>query len=282
MLGRAIKLFWPFFLVALFLFGLFIWTEEKFSRTFCHCINEWGTKYAANQPNHEGLIVAKIFTIHGLCLIKAIDGHSGFFSVVATTVIALFTYTLYVATRGLGQADERNFRAVQRAFVSLDGFEVELFTGADTDRDMRHIPDMFRATPELYITRFAVFPKWRNGGSTPTKNMMVQVNWKYLPNMAMPGYIYSDAPTRMFVAPHATEIGREIVIPDVNTLIFWALNPTGEEPRILIWGRADYEDVFKRQHFLEWSRRISFHKRPGERLTALFIQWGDHNRTDDG
>lgn len=50
---------------------------------------------------------------------------------------------------------------------------------------------------------------------------------------------------------------------------------------ILIWGRADYEDVFDKPHFVEWCYELRFDMYDGKRLSATFIQIGNHNRTDE-
>ncbi len=60
------------------------------------------------------------------------------------------------------------------------------------------------------------------------------------------------------------------------------MEPIGVEPLIFIWGRADYEDIFKRKHFAEWCRRLRFDRHDGKTLHASFIQWGEYNRTDEG
>jgi hypothetical protein len=66
----------------------------------------------------------------------------------------------------------------ERAFVYLDGFNVELTTAVDGKIDLAFLPEWYRSDPGLYITRFAVSPRWKNGGNTPTRNMTIQVNWR--------------------------------------------------------------------------------------------------------
>ena len=94
----------------------------------------------------------------------------------ATVFIALFTLTLWLATDKLWRSGQATFEAAERAFVFLDGFDTELSTGEDANGSSS-LPKRYNEHPELYITRFAVLPRWKNGGNTPTKGMTVHVNW---------------------------------------------------------------------------------------------------------
>jgi hypothetical protein len=57
--------------------------------------------------------------------------------------------------------------------------------------------------------------------------------------------------------------------------------PAEEPPQILIWGRADYEDIFGQKHFVEWCHELRFSRTGGERMRPSTIQFGKYNRTDD-
>ena len=70
-------------------------------------------------------------------------------------------------------------------------------------------------------------------------------------------------------------------IPGTQVLVNYGLNSVGAEPRIFLWGRADYEDVFGKTHFIEWCYRLRYESHRGEKLRASFIQWGDYNRSDE-
>jgi hypothetical protein len=104
---------------------------------------------------------------------KAIDQYSTAFTALATIVIAIFTYYLWKTTKD----NLAHNRKTQRAFVFLDGFEVELHTADKTDTNVSFLPEKYKSNPGLWMTRFAILPRWKNSGSTPTKNMTVQVNW---------------------------------------------------------------------------------------------------------
>jgi hypothetical protein len=70
-------------------------------------------------------------------------------------------------------------------------------------------------------------------------------------------------------------------ITGINTLIEDGRS-IQEPPIMLIWGRADYEDVFGHPHFIEWCYRIWPSRiSDRERLSISFIQWPDYNRSDE-
>jgi hypothetical protein len=171
---------------------------------------------------------------------------------------------------------------VNRAFVLLDGFNVELTTAADFKSvDIDKLPERYKSDPSLYITRFAVSPRWRNSGNTPTRKMTYQVNWRGPPGPIPPDYVYSNPPEPFFLAHKAVEPSALVEIPRAPILIDWALRRIGEEPGVYIWGRADYEDIFGESHFVQWCRQLRFERHDGEKLRAGFIQWGEYNRSDE-
>lgn len=173
----------------------------------------------------------------------------------------------------------------ERAFVFLDGFDKEITVATDA-REIKvdRIPEPYKDKPHLYITRFAVLPRWKNAGATPTRKMTVRVNWTGPVTSAPTEYTYKDSPIPFFLGPENTELSDCIEIPCARSLVDQGVSP-GISPQpelmILIWGRAEYEDVFGKRHFTEWCRQVRFDAHKGDRLSATFIQWGDYNRTDE-
>jgi hypothetical protein len=271
-----------FILGSVFLIGLFVWTEEKFAPTFHQCIDDWIANQGEIEPNQKSLIAAKFIGGRSLCVIRAIDHHNGFFAALAAFVIAWFTFALDRSTTSLWKIEERNFRDARRAFVFLDGFSTELTTAADARVvDAENLPKEYKSDPGLYITRFAVAPKWRNGGETQTKNMTIRVNWCGPIGDLVLDYSYRNPPVKLFIGPKAVEQSRFIDMPGVQALIDWSWHPIGDPPLILIWGRADYEDIFGGHHWIEWCRQLRLDRHDGRNLRANFIQWGDYNRSDE-
>jgi hypothetical protein len=181
---------------------------------------------------------------------------------------------------------ERSLTELQRAFVFIDGFNIELTTALDSDltpTNYQWLPTRYQQDPGLYVSRFAAQPRWKNGGNTPTEQLTIQVHWRALaPPNPPPNYTYREAPRPFFLAPQAVEPSDYIEMPSVQGLIDWASNPVGVPPVVLIWGRADYLDIFGNPHFVEWCYQLRFARpRRNDRMTADFIQWGDYNRTDN-
>lgn len=211
------------------------------------------------------------------------DSHEGFFVGGFTFALVIATILLWLSTERLWKAGKEALEATERAFVFLDGFTPELTTGADLEGEhVDGIPEHYRFDPGLYISRFAVLPRWKNGGNTPTRKMTFQVNWRTPPIDIPPDYVYRRPAEPFFLAPKAAEASSVVDMPGVSILVDWSFRPTGEEPLVLIWGRADYEDVFGRSHFVEWCYRLRFERHDRKAMRAHFIQWGDHNRSDDG
>jgi len=212
-----------------------------------------------------------------------------------TGYLALFTFFLFVFTAALWwvtlqlsrdakktsdrQAEE--LRKIERAFVFIDGFNVELTTAADSKSPVELESETYKSCPELFITRFAIQPRWKNSGNTPTKNMSIRVNWGGPEGTIPPEYVYRDMPQKVFLAPNSTELGELVEIPSVRALVDYGLTYRGDEPMVFIWGRADYEDIFGKPHFIEWCYRIRLEDHKREGLRAGFIQWGDYNRSDE-
>ncbi|MGO9459647.1 MAG: hypothetical protein ACLP1W_05925, partial [Rhodomicrobium sp.] len=83
-------------------------------------------------------------------------------------------------------------------------------------------------------------------------------------------------------APNAVEPSGVIEIPPAQALInYGAWGCSGPEPKIFIWGRADYEDIFGEPHFVEWCYQLRFERYEGKKVRASFIQWNEYNRTDE-
>jgi hypothetical protein len=178
---------------------------------------------------------------------------------------------------------ERALATAERAFVFIDGFNVELTTAQDSELagDYSALPPRYQRDPGLYITRFAAQPRWKNGGNTPTRQLTIQADWGMSRDGIPPReYTYRNQPAPFFLGPHAVESSPFFDIPSAPVLVDWANNPAGIEPIILIWGRADYRDVFDATHFVEWCYWLRFSRpRRDERMSAQFIQWGPHNHT---
>ena len=169
----------------------------------------------------------------------------------------------------------------ERAFVFLDGFTYELTTAADSKNEDENLPEFYRNRRELFITRFAVQPKWKNGGNTPTRKMTIRIDWRGPLGPVPPDYVYRNPQEEFFLAPKASEPCMYIEMPGAQALIEYEMNHNGDKPMMFIWGRADYEDIFGQSHFVEWCRQVRFECHKGGKLGADFIHYGAYNRTDN-
>lgn len=214
------------------------------------------------------------------CTFGAAERNEGGLNILAALAIAIFTFTLWRSTDLLWESSEKALRTTERAFVLLDGFNYELTT-ADKVGNVSDLPDLYQPQPHLYVTRFAVQPRWKNGGNTQTRNLMINVDYGGPEGTFPPEYKYRNPDSRFFLAK-AVEPGTFIEMTyGAQALVYHGIRGMAVEPLVVIWGTANYEDVFGHRHFIEWCYQVRFECHDGRNLRASFIQWGDYNRTDD-
>jgi hypothetical protein len=274
-----IKRSWPFVGIAA-LAALAFWESPYFPEYDPYCEYE--------NPKQEHCAAYQFLL--GFCrnLFKTLDDHNGSVTALAGVAVAVFTYLLKRSTDSLWKAGRESLETTERAFVYIDGFEIELTTAQDGgSEDIEVLPEMYRNDPGLFVTRFAVQPRWRNSGHTPTRNMKIRVDFGASPDANTIG-TYKLEKQNFFVGPGAIsgsqflEIGAMNMIIEANAnMIIEANVDHAPSPIILIWGRADYDDVFGKKHFAEWCYQVlpARYSR-SQRMGAHFFQWGDYNRTD--
>lgn len=203
--------------------------------------------------------------------IDVLQTYNGAVTALATMFIAVFTVVLAIVsrkqailTRQSVQIAERALISTERAFVFVEDF----------------VPDFSFTPRQLQINYFRVKPRWRNNGTTPTKDMTVSVNWTHWPGESVTGIgIYPEGRTkRMFLAPQAVEWSEAVEIPaEVATQALQG------KQKLFIWGRVDYDDIFDgtSRHFTEWCYQIHIFE-SGGRVDTQFVAFSDYNRSDDG
>jgi hypothetical protein len=201
-----------------------------------------------------------------------------------TVVLAASTILLWRETKRLAEGAEEQHAIVNRAFVYLDGFNIELSTLAHATDEVE-IPEKLKGRePALHVTRLAVQPRWKNSGNTPTKNLTIRVNWK------PPGgeldenhYVFVGKEHKMFLGPSGIEGSQFIEMGnEINDLIDDGKGGfQGPLPKLFVWGRADYEDVFGKHHFTQWCYQFRPERHDGKNLRVGLIQWGPYNGTDE-
>jgi hypothetical protein len=247
--------------------------------------SDFSAHYEVCEPTHSDAKECTSHNVISFALLKlwaALDACNSAITAIATAFIAWFTLTLRRSTDKLWDAGERALITTERAFVFIDGFNIELTTAADSSVvENEMLPEAYRNKPELFITRFAAQPRWKNSGSTPVQDLTIQVDW-HSPGSPIPlDFSFREKPAAFFLGPGAVEASDMIEMPGAMALVNWQWNPISPRPLMLIWGRADYRDVFGKPHFTEWCYQLRL-SRPvrTERMRAEFIQWGEHNRTD--
>ncbi len=223
-----------------------------------------------------------------LWIAQVIDAHNGFVSALAAVAVAWFTATLYWASVEQGKLTEKSikfgrdeFKTTQRAFVYLDSLVAHFSLLYDNPSSLQY-ERKSKLDADLIVTGLWIQPIWRNSGSTPTKNMRIQV-WFGNGEHWSPGQYQNPTPTPFFLGPQATSGSKLIDVHSgfINELIEWKNNPVGTIPPPMIWGRADYEDVFGESHFTEWCYSPEATRTdPTERLRISFVQADQHNRSD--
>jgi hypothetical protein len=169
--------------------------------------------------------------------------------------LAVFTGLLVFV--GIGQVywlwrtvsdGNKQHAVVNRAFIYLDGFNPELTTLADTNFNVPLPEELTAIDRNLNVTRFAVQPRWKNSGNTPTIGMRIRVDWDLILQGSRQVGEYRFAESRFFVGPKSVSNSEFIETSgELNALIqAGQAGIHGPVPLMLIWGRADSEDIFRK------------------------------------
>jgi hypothetical protein len=262
---------------------LVISVSESFRNCFQHHkhTDAYGALYEGGDAISNAIIRLRL---NGECGVHFFDDHGSAVAAIATLFIALFTFTLWQATKKLWLASTKALETAERAYVFVKEIKTEITTAEGNSESITKLLNAGITTPPRFrITRFAAIPIWRNSGSTPAKEITIKVDWWQDPDGNFPpeySYRHPPAPPT-FIAPKADEIGEVVEIPGTQSLVNFGLQGIGVQPIIIIWGRADYKDVFGRSHFTQFCYRLRMEDHRGNDLRASFVQWGDYNRTDD-
>ncbi len=153
-----------------------------------------------------------------------------------------------------------------RAFVFLEDFDTEFTTKF---RGGGYPPN---------ISGMTIKPRWKNGGRTPTKNLIVKVACDSIDGELAADFTfpYADNALQTMIGPDATEWSNPVQISE-----FDANKALDKERNIYIWGRADYLDVFDptSPRFTQFCYRIHFRRSEGH-VRTQFIAYGDYNKSD--
>lgn len=198
----------------------------------------------------------------------------------ATTCLVLFTALLWLSTDKLWKASDKSLRTTERAFVFPDGFTKQITVASDA-APLSEVALPQGSDPSLLVTRFAVHPRWKNSGSTPTVNMKIEIDWCG-PGGSNEVGTYRSAPQNFFIGPKSSAKSDAVEMPSLSAVISSQNNPiTAPGPELLIWGKATYQDIFGEEHWVEWCFKATPERhRKDRRLKVHFIQYGSYNRSD--
>ena len=125
--------------------------------------------------------------------------------------------------------------------------------------------------------------RFQNSGSTPTKNLIMHINWALIPQ-GVPEIPFTDADingnTEAVMGPHTSDQELNAVIPED-----WFKIAYKNSIRIRVWGWARYQDVFKGTpwHLTEYCYYLHFSGKSGTAMPEAFAFHNclTHNCSDD-
>jgi hypothetical protein len=160
---------------------------------------------------------------------------------VTDTLVALFTFGLFVATLFLFRATQKLVVGAQetaqrqlRAYVSVK--EIVM----DALRNPPHYGLQGEVQPgAIHSFRFSVIVE--NTGQTPTRHSLININWQVRPDVLPATFDYPDGEPEIAVIGARSPFGTPgffISLADVNRV-------AAREQRLFLWGWVDYDDVFE-------------------------------------
>ena len=181
----------------------------------------------------------------------------GAFLAIAFAIQAFYLGLGLRAMRRSSSIAEANMTAGQRAFVYLGALNWSVAGG-----------------------NVKVSPVWANGGTTPTRNLRISVNWK-ASHGELPadfGYAYARPPERLFLGPNGKAEFGAVLVPmrDIQGAI-------EERLQLYVWGRATYEDIFEgtKPHYFEFCQRLEVTGSVPVNVAVTFTQHGLRNGCDE-
>ncbi|GEM_PF-3468615 len=180
--------------------------------------------------------------------------------VLPTWLLAIFTFTLWQATRQMVKETMKSSQNVQRAFVFIKNIDVMV------------IPHQIKTI---------IIPVWENSGDTPTKKMRNYVNWQYFPTDIPQHFDFPDhfgeESTAMIIGPHATIPASPLEIENI-----YIDNILAGQGHLYIWGWAEYNDVFDKtiRHRTEFCNEVLISKMADNKVNFRFRLYRLHNGAD--
>jgi hypothetical protein len=194
--------------------------------------------------------------------------------------VAAFTGTLWWSTRKLWRVTaatldhaERTAIRELRAYISVKEIIMDQFRSADT-------VGVYGTVVEGQVHNYRISALIENGGSTPTRKAIINVNWELrgdkLPNdFQFPDGKITEAAAVGARGTYVTP-GFFVSVADIRKIM-------AKEKRLYVWGWIDYNDVFEGtpRHRTEFCFDISPDEVPdGKNIYMRFPTHGRFNGTD--
>jgi hypothetical protein len=146
------------------------------SQSYHDCIRNHKNddRYRAIHESSPGISAAITrLQLNAYCIGDFADKNGSAITAVATLLIAVFTFTLQRSTDRLWKAGKEALEATERAFVFIDGFDYELSVLAD-QMNQEELPEALKSVdPRLYVTYFAIQPRWSEIFEMPGMNRVI-------------------------------------------------------------------------------------------------------------
>lgn len=166
-------------LIAIFVFFV---AENKIPRAFPQCVEQIARKQAAEHPYDKSFVVSDFISRQGVCTIRLIDKHNGFFIAIFTLVLVVVSY---VQIRFLIKADRTakhtaraaltTARAAQTQAVHLKDWVAHAKTAAEAANSQVQL-----AREEFYAShrpRIRVRHIWPIGPLNPGERAAVEISF---------------------------------------------------------------------------------------------------------
>lgn len=143
--------------------------EFGLSETFRDCVNSPDHYQGTESFYQHGRVVAVFIFRSGLCSLRLIGAHNGFFSFIGTVAVAAFTFTLWRSTEKLWLADQQTRVDTLRSIVAAENSAI----AAASQASLAHAEFLATNRPRLTVRRIELM-LFREG--QPVSFLFVIVN----------------------------------------------------------------------------------------------------------
>ena len=189
------------------------------------------------------------------------------FIAVFTIILGLFTVSLAASTDKLVRGGEDTSKRQLRAYVFLDGIDLRRFNDA---------------APNISPWRFRI--AWKNTGSTRARRFVSKVSHDLidLTNQPLETFAFQDEPDAQ-IFRGLIGSNQSVNPPPIPVLDLHLHSAGGDETALLIWGWAEYQDIFSNEtvHRTEFGFRVVIEGNILSNHLIRFEPTEKHNAADE-